>query len=200
MRAEPNTLDVSHLPDHAFGHRSLMWWATLCMMLAEGTMFAALLLVYVYFRWRSPEWPQGVLPPQLKWATINTLILLASCWPNHLCKKAAEAHDLARVRVWLLVSLVFAIAFVVVRVFEFTVLNCHWADNAYGSVVWTLLGFHTTHLVTDLLDSIVLAALMFAGPITGKRFVDVSENAMYWYFVVGAWIPIYVLLYLVPRW
>jgi cytochrome c oxidase subunit 3 len=29
--------------------------------------------------------------------------------------------------------------------------------------------------------------------------VDVSENAFYWYFVIAAWVPIYVVLYLVPR-
>jgi cytochrome c oxidase subunit I+III len=31
------------------------------------------------------------------------------------------------------------------------------------------------------------------------RFVDVSENTMYWYFVVASWLPIYALIYLAPR-
>jgi heme/copper-type cytochrome/quinol oxidase subunit 3 len=63
-----------------------------------------------------------------------------------------------------------------------------------------LLGLHTTHLVTDVADSVVLAVLMFTGPLEGSRFADVSENAMYWYFVVAAWVPIYAILYLAPRW
>jgi cytochrome c oxidase subunit 3 len=42
---------------------------------------------------------------------------------------------------------------------------------------------------------VVLAVLMFTGPLEGKRFVDVSENAMYWYFVVGSWLPIYAVIY-----
>jgi hypothetical protein len=33
-----------------------------------------------------------------------------------------------------------------------------------------------------------------------KRFVDVSENALYWYFIVFSWLPIYVLLYFGARW
>ena len=37
--------------------------------------------------------------------------------------------------------------------------------------------------------------LMITGPLEGKRFVDVSENAMYWYFVVGSWLPIYAVIY-----
>ena len=37
------------------------------------------------------------------------------------------------------------------------------------------------------------------GPIEEKRFVDVEENAVYWYFVVGAWLPIYGVIYWAPR-
>ena len=40
---------------------------------------------------------------------------------------------------------------------------------------------------------------MFTRHGRGKRFVDVSENAFYWYFVVLAWLPIYAVVYLVPR-
>ena len=40
---------------------------------------------------------------------------------------------------------------------------------------------------------------MFTGPIEERRFVDVSENAVYWYFVVAAWLPIYGVLYWAPR-
>nr|WP_243672142.1 hypothetical protein [Paraburkholderia kirstenboschensis] len=31
-------LNVRHLPSFAFGHRSLMWWSTVCLMLIEGTV------------------------------------------------------------------------------------------------------------------------------------------------------------------
>jgi heme/copper-type cytochrome/quinol oxidase subunit 3 len=66
-------------------------------------------------------------------------------------------------------------------------------------VVWTLLGLHTLHLVTDAYDTMVLNVLMFTGPLEGKRFTDVSENALYWYFVVVSWLPIYAVLYWAPR-
>jgi cytochrome c oxidase subunit III len=29
--------------------------------------------------------------------------------------------------------------------------------------------------------------------------VDVAENAVYWYFVVFAWLPIYGVIYWAPR-
>jgi len=195
QRSAPRALDVSQLPSYGFGHRSIMWWGTLGMMAIEGTVFALTVATYFYLRSHATAWPMGVLPPDLLWGTLNTAVLLVSMIPNHLAKKAAEAHSVAGVRLWVVVSLLFAVAFLAVRVMEFATLNVRWDSNAYGSVVWTLLGFHTTHLATDAADTLVLAVLFFTGPLDGKRFVDVSENSMYWYFVVWTWIPIYLTIY-----
>jgi cytochrome c oxidase subunit III len=32
-----------------------------------------------------------------------------------------------------------------------------------------------------------------------RRFVDISENAEYWDFVVLTWLPLYAVLYWAPR-
>jgi heme/copper-type cytochrome/quinol oxidase subunit 3 len=58
---------------------------------------------------------------------------------------------------------------------------------------------HTTHLITDTVDTAVLAVLLVTGAFEGKRFVDVSENAVYWYFVVLSWLPIYAVIYWAAR-
>lgn len=197
MKDHP-VIDVSRLPAYAFGHRSMLWWGTLGVVIIEGTMFAGLIAAYFYLRGQEPHWPPNLPPPDLRYGTINTLVLLASVLPNMWYKRAAEREDLRKVQIGLLVSIPFAVAFVVLRALEFGALNCKWDTNAYGSAVWTLLGFHTAHLVTDLLDTLVLTALLFTRPLEGKRFVDVAENAAYWYFVVLAWLPIYAVIYLVP--
>ena len=46
----------------------------------------------------------------------------------------------------------------------------------------------------------VLTALMWTRHGRGKRFSDVSDNASYWYFVILAWLPIYAIVYWLPRW
>jgi len=193
------TLDVSGLAPGAFGHRSILWWGTMGIALIEGMAFALGIGMYFYLRLRNETWPPNVPPPDLRWGTINLVIILASAAPNELAKKAAEKLDLRGVRIWLVVCLAFGVAFNAVRGFEFLSLNCLWNTNAYGSIVWFLLGLHTTHILTDVVDTAVLAVLMFVGPIEEKRFVDVSENAFYWYFVVLAWIPIYAVIYWAPR-
>jgi cytochrome c oxidase subunit 3 len=188
-------LDVSGLPTVVFSHRSLMWWGTLGVMAIEGTLFALAIMAYFYLRSHQDTWPITALPPDLRWGTINTILMLASFLPAHLAKRAAERMSLGGVRLWLVVSVVFGLAFTWVRALEFTTLNVRWDSNAYGSVVWLLIGLHTTHVLTDLLDTIVLTVLFFTGPLDGKRYVDVSENSFYWYFVVAAWLPIYFVIY-----
>ena len=199
MSARP-VIDVSELPTYAFGHRQLSWWATWSMIFIEGAMLVVLLLTYFFLRTPVADWPPGErLPPDLLWGTINTGIILVSCVPNHFAKKAAGHLDLRGVRIWMTVTLAFGLAFLAFRLFEFQSLNCLWDENAYGSIVWVNMGFHTAHLLTDILDTIVLTTLMFVGPIEGKRFVDVSENCIYWYFVVAIWLPIYGVIYIAPR-
>jgi heme/copper-type cytochrome/quinol oxidase subunit 3 len=189
------TLDVRALPSVVFGHRSLMWWGTLGLMAIESTVFALAIMAYFYLRSHQATWPITAPPPDLLWGTLNTVVMLVSFLPAHLAKQAAEQKKLRSVQVWLVVSCFFGAAFCALRVMEFAALNTRWDSNAYGSVVWLLLGLHTTHIVTDLIDSIVLAVLFFSGPLSGHRYVDVSENSFYWYFVVATWVPIYLVLY-----
>jgi heme/copper-type cytochrome/quinol oxidase subunit 3 len=192
-------VDVGALPDIAFHNRSIVWWGTMGTIAIEGTMFAMFVVAYLYLKGRSPHWPPGHFPPELFWGTVNTVVLLASAIPNHLTKKAAEHLQLRQTRLWLGVALVFGLAFNVIRIYEFRTLNVWWDDNAYGSVVWALLGFHTTHIITDFVDSAVLLTLLFVGPLEESHFVDAADNAMYWYFVVLSWLPIYAVIYIAPR-
>jgi cytochrome c oxidase subunit 3 len=202
MSARPvrPVLDVSALPTYAFGHRSLMWWGTMGMVLIESTVFVLAVVTYFYLRERSYNWPVGGVPPDLFYGTANTLVLLASAIPNYLTKKASEKEDLRATRVWIVICLAFAAAFLAIRVFEFAALHTSWNTSAYGSIVFALMVLHTIHLVTDVGDTVVLAVLMFTdGALSGRRFVDVSENTVYWWFVIVSWLFIYATVYIAPR-
>ena len=197
--AGTGALDVRQLPSFDFGVRSLMWWGTAGLMAIESTVFALAIVIYFYLRSHVERWPLTTPPPELLWGTLNTAVLLVSAWPNHLAKRAAERLDRHGVQVWLSVCLGFGFAFLVLRGFELGALNVRWDTDAYGSIVWLLMALHTTHLVTDTWDTTVLDVLFFTGPLEGKRYVDVSENALYWYFVIASWLPIYAVVYLAPR-
>jgi heme/copper-type cytochrome/quinol oxidase subunit 3 len=200
MTSERRTLDVSALPDYAFGHQGLIWWGTVGFMVIEGSMFVIVLIAYFYLRLKVSAWPPSLPDPDLRYGTVNLLLVLVSCAPAALAKAAAEKFDQPRLQVWLAVLTLFGIVSMVLRGLEFSSLNCRWDDNAYGSITWLLLGLHTTHVATDVVDSGVLLALALRGPMAEARFVDFSENSLYWYFIVLWWIPIYLTIYFGPRW
>lgn len=193
-------LNVAGLPDYAFGHQGLIWWGTISFVVIEGTMFVIAFVAYFVLRTRVPEWPPSAPNPDLTFGTIGTIVLLASTIPNQMCKSAAERLDLARVRLLLPILLLFGAAVIVLRAFEFPSIGVPWDYNAYASMTWFILGVHTAHLVTDFADSVVLAVLVFTGHMEPKRMVDVSENSLYWYFIVLSWIPVYLTVYFAPRW
>jgi cytochrome c oxidase subunit 3 len=191
--------DISELPTSGFGPVSPIWWGTLAFIALEATGFALAAGAYLYLRQVNPHWPIAAPPPNHWPGTAVLIILLASAVPNAIVDKAAKKQDLVSVQFWLIVMMVIAMVAVAIRGWEFTQLNIRWDSNAYGSITWLVLGLHAAHLLTDLVDTAVLAALMFTRHVTKRRFGDVSDNAFYWYFVIASWIPLYILIYGVPR-
>jgi len=186
---KPLTLDVSSLPSVAFGHRNTSWLANVFSMAIEGMMFALMFATYFYLRTRSTDWPPGHFPPALKFGAANAVIFLVSVVPAWRVKKRAPAGDRGAVRNGLFILTLCALAATVLRIFEFSALNCRWTDDAYSSTVWVLIGMHSGHLVTELIETIVLLAISFTRKMEGTRLADAAINSDYWYFVVvTAWI------------
>jgi cytochrome c oxidase subunit 3 len=169
-------------------------------MLIEGTGFALSIVIYLYLMSLSSRWPLEAAPPDLPAGTGLTILLLASVFPNMLLARWARDEDLRKVRLGLIVMSVLGIAPLILRAFEFPAMHIKWDQNAYGSIVWVMLGLHTTHILTDLVETLVLTCLMFSRHADHpRRYGDVSDNAMYWNFVVVTWLPMYACLYWVPR-
>lgn len=193
-------LNVRSMPSYGYGHRSPIWWGTVGFAAAEGMGFVLAVGAYFYLVFVNGNWPLSAPPPDLLWASLFTIVMLLSVWPNAQAKRDGEREELHATRRNLAIMSFFGLILLGIRVMEFTTLHVRWDQNAYGSALWLLLGLHTLHLLTDLGDTIVLTVLMFTRHGHGKRFSDVSDNAFYWYFVVASWLPIYLIIYWFPRW
>jgi cytochrome c oxidase subunit III len=190
---------INDLPTYGFGSQSGPWWGAMAFIALEGMGFAIAIAAYLYLYAVNPKWPINSPPPDLWPGTLETIVFVLSVIPNQWTNRVAHRLDLRGVRIGLVVMTVIGLALLVIRGFEFAHLNTRWDTDAYGSVVWVVLGLHTTHLATDVGDTIVLAVLMFTSHAKPRRFSDVTDNAFYWNFVVLAWLPLYVLLDWTPR-
>jgi cytochrome c oxidase subunit III len=193
-------LNARQMPSYSYGARSPIWWGTLGFAAAEGMGFALAIGAYFYLVFVNGNWPLSAPAPDLLWSGLFTLVMLASLWPNHMTKRDGEREDLAKSRRDLVIMSLIGLVLLGLRIMELGSLHVRWDQNAYGSILWFLLGLHTLHLVTDLGDTIVLTVLMFTRHGHGKRFSDIGDNAFYWYFVVASWLPIYLIIYWFPRW
>ena len=192
--------DVSELPTCAFGMKSVVGWGTLGFMLIEGTAFALAAGAYLYLQTQSHPWPpRSDTPPDLLWGALFTVLLVLSEIPNRWLFARAKACDQTAVRWGVVVMSLIGVALLLLRAYELMHLNVRWSDDAYASVVWLLIVLHTSHVLTDLGDTVVIGAWLFTHEVGDTQFSDVADNASYWDFVILSWLPIYGLIYLAPR-
>ena len=183
IRQKP-VLDVAGLPEVAFGRSNTTWLGNVFYMMIEGTMFALLIASYFYLRTRASDWPPGNLPPTLTYGVINGIIFLLSIIPARYAQKIAPTGDRAKIRMALMALAAFAILNMILRGFELANLNCRWYENAYGSIVWSLMGLHSGHLVTEFIETVTILGVAFTDKMEGMRLADAAINSDYWYFVV----------------
>jgi heme/copper-type cytochrome/quinol oxidase subunit 3 len=177
-----------------------MWWATLGFMVIEGWTLALLLASYLYLRQNYEAWPPLRTPyPSLLIPTINLALNLISLVPAMIIQREAKRLNAIAVRRWLVVMSLLVIVIIVLRWWELWAINARWDTNAYGSAAWTIVGFHTSLLLLDAVDTIGLTLFWFVRKMPVKSFSDSADNSFYWYFTVGSWVVVYLILYVGPR-
>jgi cytochrome c oxidase subunit 3 len=194
-----HNIDVSSLPIGTNDSRALIWWGNLGMMVIEGTMFAMLIATYIYFKTANLDWPPASVPnPDLVSSTFNMAMLLLSCLAMLVADRGAVRNSVAAVRVGFGICVVVGIVFLAVRVVAVSTLGFKWSSHAYGSIVWTMLGMHTFHVVSATCEMGLLFVYTLVRPMTKKQFIDVRTTAVYWYFVAIIWLPFHFTIYVVP--
>lgn len=193
-------VDASVLPRDTFGTKSLAFWGTVGFMVIEGTTIALCLATYIYLRRNFDSYPPpGVAYPGLIVPTINVLLMLLSLPLARSAHQAARAFDKAGVLRATGLLLVVGIAVLVLRALELDALNVRWDSNAYGSAVWFTVGFHTLLLILDFGESLAIFLIFARGKEEEKHYGDVTDDVLYWAFVVLLWMPVYLAVIIAPR-
>ena len=192
-------IDVSALPVGTADSRSLIWWGNLAMMTIEGTMFAMLIATYLYLRVANLDWPPStVRRPDLALPLVDLAILVLTALIMVAADRGARRARLGLVQLCFAIGVVAGIAFLAIRWDNLAWIGFRWSDHAYGSIVWTMIGFHSFHMIAAVGETALLLFYSFVRPVTKKQVLDFRCTAVYWYFVAITWIPLFALIYVAP--
>ena len=126
----PRTLDVSELPAYDISNQSPLFLGQLLMCVIEGSMFSILIATYFYLRLGVDVWPPpGVRPPNPAVATWALLPLVASCAGSHWADKAAKKNDRRGMILGMLVNLLLAGIFLLLRAYEWGTPGFHLGER-----------------------------------------------------------------------
>ena len=192
------------LPRHVNGARSFGWWGMVWLIATEATLFASLLASYFYLRFRhGVEWPPDGLPhPELQLPLIMSVLLLSSSIPVHIAESAIKKGKVSVLKAGLAIGFLLGATFLVLTVavewpetlHEFTP-----RTNVYGSLFFTITGFHAMHVLVGLGMSAWAQVRAWKGAFDADRHVTIQNFTMYWHFVDTVWIFVFLTLYLSPR-
>ncbi len=185
------------LPLNLNDRRAPLWWGMVGLITIEAVLFASLIVSYFYLRFYAAEWPlDGISRPDLLLPSISAIILFLSSGPMYWADTSIQKGNVRNLKFGLLLSFVLGVLFLVLKYVEYSAYDYTWATNAYGSITWTIVGFHSAHVFTVLLKVAVVFAAATQGYFSERRNLGVRINGLYWHFVVVIWIPLFFTLYL----
>ena len=192
---------------------------------SEVMFFGALIGTYIILRFSVSEpWaaPGAVLAVPL--TAMNTFLLICSSVSMVKAFAAIAAGDQAKMRFWLVATILAGAAFVGVQVYEYVSLVGHGftpavyregselAEKAladpvkygaataglYGSTFFTMTGFHGFHVTCGVVS---MTYLYFTkarpGKYTAQDYRGIEAVGLYWHFVDLVWIVLFTIVYLV---
>ena len=189
---------ISGLPVAPSGDRASGWYGMLTVIATEGALFSYLLFTYFYLGSQSanPWPPYGKL--RLTIAASNTAILLASSVAAWWGQRGIERADQRQLRIGLIVALLLGAVFVGLQVVEWSNKPFTLSSDAYGSLYFTVTGFHIAHVVVGLVILALLLVWSFLGYFSQERHLRVTIGIVYWHFVDAVWLCVFTTFYLTP--
>ncbi|RQS12303.1 cytochrome c oxidase subunit I [Burkholderia sp. Bp9002] len=188
------------LPLGSSGERAGGWWGVLTLVVTEAGLFGYLLFCYFYLQSQTaaPWPPEGM--PKTGVAAFNTVVLLSSSGFVWLAERAVRAGRPRRAAAALVGALALGVLFALVQLREWRGHPYGPAAHLYGSLYFTITGFHLAHVIAGLAILALLAAWTGARYFDGERHVALTVGGLYWHFVDVVWLFIFTALYVSPWW
>jgi heme/copper-type cytochrome/quinol oxidase subunit 3 len=174
-------------------------WGMILLIATEAALFVYLLFSYFYLgSMARGAWPPSGIPA-LRLALPNTVILLLSSGTMWWAESGIRRGLRGRLRLGLLITLVLGIVFLAIQLMEYHGKHFSPRTDAYGSLFYTITGFHGAHVAVGLLMIVVVSVRAALGHFTQRHHLAVTNVTWYWHFVDVVWLAVFTSLYLSPR-
>ena len=188
------------LPVGSIGRHANGWWGMMMLIVTEGALFVYLLFAYYYAAVQhGHDWLPADLPG-FRLSLPDTIVLLLSSavvWRGeHLLKQGRSGAVTAA---YLGVGALMGIAFIAVQSLEWAGKKFTPFSSSYGSLYFTITGFHMLHVAAGVLILATLSLWCALGYFNRVRSAPVSIGAIYWHFVDAVWLVLFFTFYVTPR-
>lgn len=169
------------------------------LLVTELMFFAGLISAYIVNK-AGNTWPplgQPRLPVEI--TAVNSLFLLGSAATIYLVWKHFSSNDHTKAQRFLLITFLLGLTFVAIQGFEWVRLvgfGLTTSSSTYGAFFYTIIGVHGAHVVVGLGILAYLRKSLQNIESKYDALVNIKVCSLYWYFVVGIWPLLYVLVYL----
>lgn len=176
---------------------SPMFWGIALFVISEVFLFGTLFWSYYYIRYFSPDWPPRTLHLDTSLAIINTAILLVSSATMYVGVKAIRRGSKGGLAFGLAATAALGAVFLGITSWEWAHEPFRPWTSAYGSVFYTLTGFHALHVFGGVLLLLALFLRTVKGRFSAERHVAVEVGSWYWHFVDLVWLVVFTTLFIV---
>ncbi|MFL3025162.1 MAG: heme-copper oxidase subunit III [Candidatus Neomarinimicrobiota bacterium] len=189
---------VKNRPDTGLYNGKLGVWLFLA---SEVMLFGGLFSAYIFLRTGVDSWPLGTEYLDVPLATLNTLFLITSSVTMVMSWASLKLNDFKKFKLYSGVTLFLALAFLVVKYFEYTHkfhVGYLPSTNNFLGIYFTMTGLHVLHIIGGM---IVIFYYWMPGAkmweVDPERFTNRIEIVgLYWHFVDLVWIFLFPVLYL----
>jgi cytochrome c oxidase subunit III len=171
-------------------------FGTILFLASEMLFFGGLFAAYLTLRAETSTWPPTGVELDVALATAGTAMLLASSFTFQRGISAGRAGRATGLRSWTIVTMGLGLAFLGVQLYDWTHLDFSVSSHAYGTLFYTMTGFHGLHVLAGVLLMAVVLGRSAQGAYRGGDVQGAEAAAYYWHFVDVVWIALYATLFL----
>jgi len=179
-------------------HEDFRMFGLITFLIADGMTFAGFFAAYLTYKAVNPLPDGAIYELELPIPTFNTILLLVSSATFHKAGKALIKNKNSDTQKWLIVTALLGITFLICQLFEYFNLPFGLTDNLFASTFYALTGFHGLHVTLGTLMILIISwqTRSNGGRITNQNMFPLEAVELYWHFVDGIWVILFIILYL----